>query len=198
MNVSQNVFYNPGEWFHWEVKYWLKIRIGPQCWLQPLSICFTVCKGNDIWQEDHHLYTGGPLIISSVWTRSLRAASTFITLDRRAFCCIITVEVYSSRDELSGCATSGVQRVYPLADCSQRVAEEGIMWGKPHQQKSQQMRSLKKLLSFLAQVNSFLWTSDVDFMFLPYRRMIYIEIFVATKNLFCFLFYFLALKIVPL
>lgn len=44
-----------------------------------------VRKGDDIRQEDHLIYSGGPLIMSSAGTRPLWAASTFINLDRRAF-----------------------------------------------------------------------------------------------------------------
>lgn len=44
-----------------------------------------VRKGDATRQEGHLIYAGGPLIMSSVGTQSLRAASTFINLDRGAF-----------------------------------------------------------------------------------------------------------------
>lgn len=102
-----------------------------------------VCKGDDIWQEDHCIYAGGTLIMSSCWLLRLS-----LSLMAR-----ILLHHHYGRgvQQQWGLDTwiHGVHEVYPLVACSQRFAEEGIMRGKP----CQQMRSCRYHFLFKKEVD---------------------------------------------
>lgn len=122
-----------------------KSTAAPQCWFQHLMHC-EAFKGDDIptgrppqlcrWSSDY----------APVW-----AASTFINLDSGHFFSpsfffffLLHHHHHHHRRHCGWCTATGEIRpgpvcimgftgLCPLGGCSQRAAEEGIMWGNPHQ-----------------------------------------------------------------
>lgn len=135
--VSQKVFNNQDKWFHCEGEQNTDSQ-SPSARYSHWASATQSVKGmtsdrkTTVFKQEVHW-----LCLQCELSRCGRLRLS-LTLIAELFCCIITVEVWSSTDEVSAGVNSGegVQRVYPLVDCRQRVAEEGIMLGQPHQQKS--------------------------------------------------------------
>lgn len=85
---------------------WFSVLVTPT---EHLLQC-KVCKGDDIRQEDHLIYAGGSLIMSSVGAFGpcglLRLSLTLIA---GLFCCIITVGVPQQRLDIGLCESWGSQ-----------------------------------------------------------------------------------------
>lgn len=81
------------------------------CWSHPPSICCNVRSARVMTSERKttSFMQEVPWLCLSGSSRPLWAASTFINLDRRAFCCIITVGVLQQRLDNGLCDSWGSQ-----------------------------------------------------------------------------------------